>query len=217
LHENLLKDSLPHLVKEEPMNDPVEAAAWWLSWIETGKFVALFLVAIGVAGEFLGDWIAKPLERKIEAARQLELAQLKNRTAEAELELVKLKTKTAPRTLLESQRLAMLPLLEPLRGQPIAFACRMMDGESCDYTNDLVHFFLDAGCQAPPPIKTSVNDLPGYIAITLHGTADATVAQTLLNIFKAADIPAKIETIPENSISSWYTNVVHVVVGRKTP
>jgi len=56
------------------MSDPVEAAAWWLSWIETGKIIAAFLVAIGVAGEFLGDFIAKPLERKIEAARQLELA-----------------------------------------------------------------------------------------------------------------------------------------------
>ena len=64
---------------------------------------------------------------------------------------------------LESQRRVMLPLLEPLKGKPIVFACRMMDGESCDYTNDLARFFLAAGCQVPDPIKTSVNDLPGYL------------------------------------------------------
>src|SRR5712691_8122020 len=71
------------LVKEELMSDPIETAAWWLSWIETGKIIAALLVAIGVAGEFLGDFLAKPLERKLEAARQAELVQLRKETAEA--------------------------------------------------------------------------------------------------------------------------------------
>jgi len=58
----------------------IEAAAYWLDWIKFGKNVGAFLVAIGVAAEFLGDFIAKPYEDKIEADRRAELARLNNET-----------------------------------------------------------------------------------------------------------------------------------------
>jgi multidrug efflux pump subunit AcrA (membrane-fusion protein) len=47
-----------------------------LSWISKGKNVAAFLVAIGVAGEFLGDWLSGPANKRIESARQEEMARL---------------------------------------------------------------------------------------------------------------------------------------------
>jgi uncharacterized membrane protein len=59
------------------MDDPeVARAAYWLSWLTTAKMVGGFLVAIGVAIEFTGDWIARPFERKVEAAHELEIARL---------------------------------------------------------------------------------------------------------------------------------------------
>ena len=74
-----------------------------------------------------------------------------------------------------------------------------------------------AGCIIPDPIKTSLNDLPGYVAITPHGQVANDVTDLLLNVFRAGNIPAKAETLNENSIGVWYGNVIHVVVGRKAP
>ena len=135
----------------------------------------------------------------------------------ARTELAVLKQKVAPRQLTATQRTAMLPLIEKLKGRPIAFACRMTDGESCDYAAELAAFFLGVGCKVPDPIKTSLNDLPGYVAITTHGQVDPQVVGQLSAVFTAAGIPAKVEPIKENSIGAWYSDVVHVVVGRKAP
>jgi hypothetical protein len=128
-----------------------------------------------------------------------------------------LSEKTSPRHLTAQQLSAMEPLLGKLKGRPVAFAFRMMDGESSDYTSELVQLFRDAGCQVPEPIKTSVNDLTGYLAISPHGQVDSDMSDLLLEVFRAANIPAKAETLNENSIGMWYDNVVHVVVGRRAP
>jgi hypothetical protein len=56
----------------------LESARYWLSWIELGRTIALLLVAIGVAWEFLGDRLERPLRAKIEAAHEAEIAQLRN-------------------------------------------------------------------------------------------------------------------------------------------
>jgi hypothetical protein len=52
--------------------------AEWLVWITRGQTFATFLVAIGVAGEFAGDWAKRPFERRIDNAREIEIAQLKH-------------------------------------------------------------------------------------------------------------------------------------------
>lgn len=66
----------------------VDAAIYWLSWIKLGKIVAFALVALGVAAEFIGEFLEKPLEKKIEDARELTLTELRKETvrlsAEAE-------------------------------------------------------------------------------------------------------------------------------------
>jgi hypothetical protein len=59
----------------------VVSALSWLSVIHKAKLIGGFLVAIGVAAEFLGDWIAAPFEKTVNDARELELAQLNNETA----------------------------------------------------------------------------------------------------------------------------------------
>jgi len=107
-----------------------------------------------------------------------------------DIHVTHLRERTSPRRLSPEQRLAMLPLVESLKSHPVAFACRMMDGESCDYATELAQFFLDAGCQVPEPIKTSVNDLPWYLAITNHGKSDEQIAQLIKRALEAAGIPS---------------------------
>jgi hypothetical protein len=125
--------------------------------------------------------------------------------------------KTSYRHLTAKQIAAMRPPLSKLKGRSVAFAFRLMDGESSDYTMELIHLFRDAGCVVPEPIKTSVNDLRGYVAITPHGKVDSDITDLLLAVFRAGDIPAKADILSEDSIGVWYDNVVHVVVGRKAP
>lgn len=134
-----------------------------------------------------------------------------------ENELSNLNQRTAPRHLSAEQRAKMSPIVAHLKGRKIAFACRLMDGESCDYAAELAHFVLDIGGEVPEPIKTSVNDLPGRLAITVHGNADQEIADTIASALRTADIPAAFESIKENSVGVWYPDVVHVIVGRKSP
>lgn len=137
--------------------------------------------------------------------------------AAARAETAELKTKTAPRRLSDAQRAAMLPVLAILKGHPLGFACRMMDGESCDYAAELATFFLDAGCQVGEPIKTSLNDLPGYLAVVPRGKADREVAKLLARDLDAAGIPARLEEIKAESVGAWYDDAIHIIVGRKAP
>ena len=54
----------------------VDSAKYWLSWIEFGSTIALLLVALGVGYEFVADRLAAPLRRKVEAAREAEIANI---------------------------------------------------------------------------------------------------------------------------------------------
>ena len=73
----------------------VDAALYWLSWINAGKIVATLLVALGVAGEFAGDFLAKPFNKTVEAARQEEIARLNNDSANANARLAEASKATA--------------------------------------------------------------------------------------------------------------------------
>jgi hypothetical protein len=63
----------------------IENATYWLGWIHVAKVTGAFLIAIGVAAEFLGDFVAKPYEDRIEAARKAEFAELRRQSDEAKL------------------------------------------------------------------------------------------------------------------------------------
>jgi len=95
----------------------VEAAAYWLDWIRLGKNVGAFLVAIGVAAEFLGDFVAKPYEDKIEADRKSEITRLNNETAKltAEAEAARASIVDAQARAAEANQKAEVERLERVR------------------------------------------------------------------------------------------------------
>jgi hypothetical protein len=69
----------------------IEAATYWLGWVNLVKLIAFLLVAIGVVLEFGSEFVGKPLERKIEDARELEIKTLDARAKEAESQLQQLR------------------------------------------------------------------------------------------------------------------------------
>ena len=186
-------------------------------WSQVLLWVSVLLPVLGAFAVGARYYVEQRASRLIARHTDAAIQKAREEATTTRTELLELKRRTAPRHLSPTQRAAMAPLIAKLRGHPIAFACRMMDGESCDYATELAAFFLGAGCQVPEPIKTSVNDLPGYIAIANHGHADQDAGTRLLAAFTAAGIPAKIEMLKENSIGAWYNDAVHVVVGRKVP
>jgi hypothetical protein len=117
-----------------------------LSWIERAKNVSALLVVIGVAGEFLGDFIAAPINRRIEAARSAELATLNKQAASAnertgqlerenlllQQELLKLRRESEPRRLTGPQK---VKLTELLRGHPdgVVVVSALTDPEFADF------------------------------------------------------------------------------------
>jgi hypothetical protein len=54
----------------------LSSASSWLHWLSVIKYVGGGMVVIGVAAELLGDWFSEPLQKKLEDARKLEIAQL---------------------------------------------------------------------------------------------------------------------------------------------
>jgi hypothetical protein len=54
-----------------------------LLWVERGKIPTGFFVAIGVAGEFLGDFIASPIIKRRDSAQRAEIARLNKEAGEA--------------------------------------------------------------------------------------------------------------------------------------
>ena len=72
------------------MDQPeIAAAITTLGWLELIKRIGGFLVIAGVAIEVGGDWLATPLHKKVDDARELQVEQLKKETAEAQLALAR--------------------------------------------------------------------------------------------------------------------------------
>jgi hypothetical protein len=95
--------------------DDLSNAEQWLEWLRIVRNAGAVLVVVGVGMELLGDWFARPYEKRVENARVSEIArangaaaraseraaQAEVRAAEANLELAKFR---APRTLSTQQR-----------------------------------------------------------------------------------------------------------------
>src|ERR1700674_4322670 len=122
-----------------------------LSWIERCKILAAFLVAIGVSGEFFGDWLAKPIERRVAALRSTEMLKLSKDVAEANeraavankiaeeerLARIKIEEKIAPRRLSQEQQNTITAKLMPFAGIRMNFWAYSGDTEIAEFAQDM--------------------------------------------------------------------------------
>ena len=102
----------------------------WLHWLSVIKYLGGAMVVIGVAAELLGDWFSEPLQKKLDDARKLEIAQLvtegqrlSKEAAEAKLALEKLRS---PRNLSPEQQ---EDIVTKLKGfGPVNFGMGLLNG-----------------------------------------------------------------------------------------
>ena len=75
-----------------------------LYWIERGQLIAALLVAVGVAGEFVLQFAARPITKRIDAGRETELARLRRETENERLARVQIEERVAWRRLTLDQQ-----------------------------------------------------------------------------------------------------------------
>jgi hypothetical protein len=149
-----------------------------LVWIERTKTISAFLVAIGVAGEFIGGWIAGPIQKRIDDAQKSEIARLNkdagdarksageaieraaklereaaelNRKAEEErLARVKLEEYNAPRRITDKQAEILLSELKPLKGKKLILMTLVGDPETASFSQRLLATLKSAGLDVAP-------------------------------------------------------------------
>jgi hypothetical protein len=158
-----------------PDVDAATNLLWWINW---AKIIGAFLVAIGVAAEFLGDWIAKPYEETIEVARKSEIIRLTNDTTrlttdaelarasiaeanarqkEAELKLAQLEKKVVPRVITEEQAEGIIDKIRPFPDMP--FAVEADPAAEYGFVDSLIKVLQRAGWKWQS-YSTSLTSLP---------------------------------------------------------
>jgi hypothetical protein len=155
-------------------------------WSHILLWVSIVLPALGALAAGARYYVERHEKR---LSGQITAAAVENARRAAETsqqELAELRGKSAPRRLSADQRQTSLPFLERLSGRPVVVACRMMDDESCDFATALAAVLREAGCAVPDVIKTSLNDLPGYLALAANGDVASEVLQTLEAALRAA-------------------------------
>jgi hypothetical protein len=158
----------------------LQAAIFWLWWMNAAKTAGAILVAIGVVVAFMGEFASRPFERTIRIAREDEALKWTNETArleaearlaraatanataralEAEVALEKLK---APRTIAEEQRQRIIRAIKPFSGMHFDFAVRP-DPEPESFMEQLAATLQAAGWirQAKQNAGSPVVAIPG--------------------------------------------------------
>jgi hypothetical protein len=121
------------------------------------------------------------------------------------------------RRLLEDQKLAIITRLESTRGR-VGFYSRLMDSEGFDFAEQIAAVFRDAGWTVVPTLKTSLNDLPGYVSLAIVGEAGELEqnANLIADALRAGELDVRNEPMREESLGGpREPNTVYVIVGRK--
>ena len=158
------------------------------------------------------------LQARSEAAlANTEQAKIATELSESKAELLDLQKRTAPRHVTAEQRARLVAGARRLHGASVVLASRMMDGESLDFAGEIAGALREGGCEVPDIVKTSLNDLPGLVAVSNYGSADPELLKALERMLRDAGIPTERHDIADSSIGSRYRDVPHLVVGRKKP
>ncbi len=121
-----------------------------------------------------------------------------------------------PRRLSSDQRTWLLNKLSQRKGGMVAFASRLMDGESADYADDIASVFKAAGWNVGPTARTSLNDLPGFLTLAVTGQDLQPTADFVYQALNESGVEVRLVEVPQNSIGGGLqANTVHIVVGRR--
>ncbi len=141
----------------------------------------------------------------------------KTQAATAQNDLNEFKVRNAPRRLSSDQHASLVAASSTISSLSIIVACKMMDGESCDYASDIVDALRAGSLQIPDLVQTSLNDIPGAVAVHVPSQGTGAQANQIIAALTSGGVQARREQIAPNKIGEFRDGVFYVVVGRKAP
>lgn len=152
------------------------------------------LTAIGLGLSVLGELLSWKRSKKLEA----------------ELRAVQ------PRSLSNQQRADLISKLAEADKGLVGVCSRLMDGESADFAEQLRSTFAEARWPLAPSIKTSLNDLAGYVTMFVTGDNLQARVQYICQVLNNIGVECRLDAIDENSIGGKReADAIYIVVGRK--
>lgn len=168
------------------MDDPTK-----LLWIERAMNISALLVAIGVSGEFIGNWIAGPIRKRLDTAKEAEIARLNKeagnarkeageaveRAAKTEKQAAELNKKAeeerlarlrieehfSPRRISEKQAEELIAALAPMKGKNLSVLIIPGDAETSSFADRILAILKASGINVSPAI--------GMMSVTEPGLA----------------------------------------------
>lgn len=140
--------------------------ATMLSRLEWVMNISLFLVAIGVAGEFIGNQIAGPIRRRLDGAKEAEIARLNKEAGEARkaageaiersaslekqaegerLARVRIEERLALRRIDEKQQKALVAALKSHAGARVDVFKLMADVDAEPFADEIIRILKESG------------------------------------------------------------------------
>lgn len=164
------------------------------AWV---AIVAAVLAAIATIGTW---WTGKVVDQR-QAAK---IAALEHEVAVVQ-----------PRRLSDDQHQRLIERVSQHKGK-VGMASHLMDGESSDFANMLGSAFAAAGWEVVPQLRTSLNDLPGFLSVFVTGPNLEATANVVCQALKDVGLDCHPEQIAEGSIGgAREADTVYIVVGRK--
>lgn len=123
----------------------------------------------------------------------------------------------SPRRLTPEQTTKLSQALGAGKASRVGFVSRMLDGESGDYADSLAAVFRTAGWEVVVPTnRVSLNDLPGFLLITVTSNGLESTATFIRDRLQAAGLDVRFGGLPEGSFGGQLElDTVYIVVGRK--
>jgi hypothetical protein len=132
-----------------------------------------------------------------------------NARKDAEIQLLK------PRSISEKQKTDLLQGLRNTRGR-IGVISRLMDGESADYADQIAAVFAAAQWTIAPPVRSSTNDLPGFVTLTDTNANLVDLGIAVATALNAASIDCRPVQLPTHTIGGGLQpDTLYIVVGRQ--
>ena len=187
------------------------------NWSQALLWISVALPVLGALAAGARYYVERSEKQISSRLTEGQIQSAKVKATDALREVGVLKMKSAPRSISTNQREKLIAELKAFNGQPIAFSCKMMDGESCNFAMQLIEIFREAGYQVPDLAKTSLNELPDYIVVTYFGNSEPSTLKDIVATLNSNEVSTKHEKIIESTLGVHYENILHIVVGTKRP
>lgn len=204
----------------------VTSAEHWLTILILAKLLAAFLVAIGVAVEFGAEFIARPYEKIVKEANEVQLKSLEMEASSAKRDLIeaqakiaeanlkaseamhkaeserierlKLEAQIAPRSLDTNQQRELTATLMQFKGMTVSVSSYALDADAAVFGGQLLRAVKDAGL-TPIDRRMSEGAL-GSLALGVHVTGtNPDLERTLIEFLNNIGIQALSSEPPPSS------------------